>query len=206
VIRGAAIRARREAMGLDLDEVAQATRIPRAHLLALEEERYDALPSGPYAAVYTRAVSRYLGLDVHSSSDDGSVLPPAPPQGAPLWFVRVLAMGSVVALVVLLSSLVWERLRPVLPTVPSADVPDQRLILVARRDTELVVKVDGSTVLDRKVEHGEELEFVASERIELVLEATSHVRLEWNGVAVVPQGRQDAPRTLVFVDDRGVGW
>ena len=40
-------------------------------------------------------------------------------------------------------------------------------------------------------------------RREIVLEvmSTGALRLEYNGERIVPQGRQDEPRTLVFVND-----
>lgn len=204
VIRGEILKEKREAMGLAIEELSRATNISSEYLEALEDERYDAIPSGPYAAVYTRAVCRYLGID--SANDSDTLMQPTPPQGAPLWFVRALAVCSVLALVLLMSSLVWERLQLVLPEVPLSNTPDQRLVVVARRDTDLVVLVDGSTVLDRKVAHGEQFEFIASETVEVRTEGISHLRLEWNGVAIVPQGRQEGSRTLLFVDDRGVGW
>ncbi|MEQ1566000.1 MAG: helix-turn-helix transcriptional regulator [Myxococcota bacterium] len=205
MIRGATLRARRETLGLSLAQVAHATRIPLVHLESLEEERLDELPAGPYAQAYTRAVSRYLGLDP-SSSEDASPAPATPPQGAPLWVVRAMAGTSVVALVLLLTSLAWERLRPQLPAMPIATGPTHTLELTARKPTPLRVWVDGVQVVDRKVKEGEQVRFEASDMIEVDVAATSHVRLSWNGAVVVPQGRIDVPRRLRFVQDPRVPW
>lgn len=204
-LRGAAIRKRREALGASLEAVAAATRIPVAHLEAIESERYDELPAGPYAAAYVRALSAHLGIE-ESSSEDVVPLPATPPQGAPLWFVRGLAGASVVALAGLVVSLIWERVAQELPALPESARPQQQLVIVARQTTHLRVESDGTELMDREVAGGEKLELAARERLVLDVRATSHVRIEWNGVVIVPQGRQDAPRTLVFVDDRGVQW
>lgn len=208
MIRGAAIRARREALGISLEDLAASTRIPVNHLEAIEQDDIDALPSGPYATAYVRAVCTELGLDDPVELYDDEAFEPlavTPPQGAPLWLVRALAGLSLLALVGLIASLLLERLGPSLPPIPSR-IPDQRLVVVAQRPTRLRVEVDGAVVLDRKVEREERLEFDAADRVALQVDATSRVRIEWNGVAIVPQGRQDAPRELVFVDDRGLGW
>ena len=204
-IRGAAIRKRREALGSSLEAVAAATRIPVAHLEAIEAERLDELPAGPYAAAYVRALCAHLGIE-DSSSEDVAPLPATPPQGAPLWFVRGLAGASILALAGLVVSLIWERIAAELPAVPESAAPEQQLVIVARQTTRLRVEADGTELLDREVAGGEKLEFAARERLEVDVRATSHVRIEWNGVVMVPQGRQDAPRKLVFVDDRGVQW
>lgn len=205
MIRGAAIRKRREALGYSLQEVAAATRIPLAHLKAIEHERHDELPAGPYAAAYVRALCAHLGLE-EPSSDEVVPMPATPPQGAPLWFVRGLAGASIVALVGIVLSLIWERVRAELPALPNPAEPEMHLKILARQTTHLRVTADGVEVMDRELPGGERKEFEARERLEVELRATSQVRIEWNGVVVVPQGRQDAPRKLVFLDDRGVQW
>lgn len=200
-MRGHTIRARREQLGWTIEAVAQATRIPVPYVQAIEADQLDALPPGPYAHAYVRALAVHLGVDP-SLSDEDLPMPATPPQGAPLWLVRALAGLSLVALVGVLGSYAVDRLGPGL-AMPSRD-PDQRLAISVQRRTALRVEVDGVVALDRTVDGGEQLSFAASDRIALTLRSTSHVHLEWNGVHIVPQGRQDVPRELVFVDDRGL--
>ena len=60
---GAALRRAREGLGLDVDDIAQATRVRPAHLTALEAFDLDALPARPFAIGYVRAYALALGLD-----------------------------------------------------------------------------------------------------------------------------------------------
>jgi cytoskeleton protein RodZ len=60
---GAALRAVREFHGLDLEDLSQATRIRRSYLTALEEMRFEDLPSRPFVIGYIRAYARVLRLD-----------------------------------------------------------------------------------------------------------------------------------------------
>lgn len=63
---GAALRRAREGLGLDVDDIAQATRVRPAHLTALEAFDLDALPARPFAIGYVRAYALALGLDPDS--------------------------------------------------------------------------------------------------------------------------------------------
>ncbi|MBX2800936.1 MAG: helix-turn-helix domain-containing protein [Myxococcales bacterium] len=198
--RGTALRQRRLALGKSLEEVAAATRIPLAHLAALEEGRLDALPDGPYSDMYHREVSSYLG------DPDGALSSPRiradGGSGAPLGVVRGLAVISILGLVAVLALAAWpvvsERIE-----VPSAETTEQELVIVVREPTQLHVVVDGVPRLDGAVSRGEELRYVGSHRIEVEVVALEHVRLIWNRQRVVPQGLQDAPRRLVFEQDVG---
>ncbi len=60
---GAAIRLRREARGLSLDELSLTTRIKPQYLAALEAMRLEDLPSRPFVVGYVRACAGALGLD-----------------------------------------------------------------------------------------------------------------------------------------------
>jgi cytoskeleton protein RodZ len=60
---GAALKAAREFQGLDLEDLAQSTRIRKNYLSALEEMRMDDLPSRPFTLGYVRSYARALGLD-----------------------------------------------------------------------------------------------------------------------------------------------
>jgi len=60
---GAALRASREFQGLDLEDLAQSTRIRKNYLSALEDMRLEDLPSRPFTLGYVRSYAKALGLD-----------------------------------------------------------------------------------------------------------------------------------------------
>jgi cytoskeleton protein RodZ len=61
---GDRLREARENKGLTLEEAEQLTRIRRGFLVALEEERLDALPGHTYARGFIRNYAQLLDLDV----------------------------------------------------------------------------------------------------------------------------------------------
>jgi cytoskeleton protein RodZ len=60
---GAILRAVREFHGLELEDLAQVTRIRRNYLAYLEEMKLELLPSRPFTLGYVRAYAAALGLD-----------------------------------------------------------------------------------------------------------------------------------------------
>jgi cytoskeleton protein RodZ len=60
---GDLLRQQREALGLDLDDVAAALKIKAGYLAALEAGRPDLLPGPAYAIGFVRAYGDHLGLD-----------------------------------------------------------------------------------------------------------------------------------------------
>lgn len=66
---GAALKAAREFRGLNLQELADTTRIRRSYLAAIEEMRLEELPSRPFTVGYIRAYAGALGLDGEAAVD-----------------------------------------------------------------------------------------------------------------------------------------
>lgn len=60
---GQTLRDARTQGGLSLDEVAHATRIPKASLAHLEEGRYDLMPAPVFVRGFIRAYARVVGVD-----------------------------------------------------------------------------------------------------------------------------------------------
>ena len=60
---GAKLREERERRGIGIDEIEAETRIRAKFLLALEEERFDALPGPAYVRAFVRDYAEQLGLD-----------------------------------------------------------------------------------------------------------------------------------------------
>ena len=198
---GPALQRRREALGLALPAVSAELRIPIAHLEAFEAGRYADIPSGPYAHAYWKALE-----DAYNVAEDGEGtapdLPPVP--RIPVHWVRIIAGVSGIAAVVAMAVHVSARGAPGAPRpapVSAVAQADQRLVVQARQTVDLVVRVDGETVTRRQVPGGERLKFNAFDRIEVELPSVDAVKLEFNGEAIVPQGRQDVPRRLVFEDE-----
>lgn len=82
---GATLRAAREELRLDLAHVAAETRIPLRHLVAIEEDNFESLPSRAYAIGFSRTYAKVVGLDPAEITDavraelaDGSMRRSAP--------------------------------------------------------------------------------------------------------------------------------
>ncbi|MCZ6904391.1 MAG: helix-turn-helix domain-containing protein, partial [Acidobacteria bacterium] len=60
---GENLRREREMRGVDLREIADATRINLRFLEAVENEKFGALPGGVFNRGFIRSYARYLGLD-----------------------------------------------------------------------------------------------------------------------------------------------
>lgn len=60
---GDRLRQAREARGATLEHVAEATRIQRRHLEALERGDLSSLPAAPFARGYIKAYAQHVGLD-----------------------------------------------------------------------------------------------------------------------------------------------
>jgi cytoskeletal protein RodZ len=106
----------REAAGFARAEVAEITKIPERHLLAIEQDDFAALPARAYAVGFSRTYARALGLDeaeiarmVRAELDGARTEPTARaatfepgdpariPSSAFAWLAAVLAIGVVVA-------------------------------------------------------------------------------------------------------------
>jgi cytoskeleton protein RodZ len=60
---GENLRRERELRGIDLREMAEATKISIRFLQALEQDRVDILPGGIFPRAFVRQYAKYLGLD-----------------------------------------------------------------------------------------------------------------------------------------------
>jgi hypothetical protein len=66
---GATLRAAREALRLELSQVAAETRIPLRHLAAIEDDNFETLPSRAYAIGFSRTFAKAVGLDPAAITD-----------------------------------------------------------------------------------------------------------------------------------------
>ena len=115
---GERLRAAREALGLDLPEIAARTRIPQRHLEAIEQGTYSGLPSVTYASGFAKAYARAVNVDEVSIAHDvraelGQIERPAitpeyplqePSRAAPGGIVW---LGVIVALVIVAGIGIW---------------------------------------------------------------------------------------------------
>jgi cytoskeleton protein RodZ len=105
---GEGLRRERELRGIELRDVAEATKISVRFLQALESDRVDVLPGGLFQRAFVRQYAVYLGLDPERTVAEylfalgGQSAPApavvAPPPAAPrLRLVYVMALAAAVA-------------------------------------------------------------------------------------------------------------
>ena len=129
---GESLRRERELRGIDLRDVAEATKISVRFLQALESDRTDVLPGGLFQRAFVRQYAAYLGLDpertvaefLFASSGQAieapAVASPQPKQHARRGFVWALLAAGAVAF-----ALAWPQVRTAEPervTPPSSSV------------------------------------------------------------------------------------
>ncbi|MBN8808982.1 MAG: helix-turn-helix domain-containing protein [Sphingomonas sp.] len=116
---GEQLREAREAQKLTLADVADRTRVPIRHLEAIEDGRYDAIPSPTYAIGFARSYARAVGLDDKAianavrqspnlplaNTTDYSVYEPTDPKRLPSRGLATVA--AIIALVVVVGVVVY---------------------------------------------------------------------------------------------------
>ena len=129
---GESLRRERELRGIDLREVAEATKISVRFLQALENGRIDILPGGIFPRAFVRQYASYLGLDAERTVAEfmyahaGGDPVPDTPQAAPVKRTRPLPLGLALAALVLLvvGVVAWRQFR-------SAPAEEQRALAPA---------------------------------------------------------------------------
>ena len=90
---GAMLRARRLELGLSQTDVASMVKLQARRIEAMEQERWEELPDGPFLRGFLRNIARALNLDatglmarvdaslMRTSSPDSILIPPSAPHG-----------------------------------------------------------------------------------------------------------------------------
>jgi cytoskeleton protein RodZ len=74
---GERLRDARRDLGLDLEEITERTRIRARYLIAMEEERWEALPGTAYVRSFLHTYAEVLGLDADALVDEYRSVEPA---------------------------------------------------------------------------------------------------------------------------------
>ena len=74
---GERLRDARRDLGLDLEEITERTKIRARYLIAMEEERWDALPGAAYVRSFLHTYAEELGLDADALVDEYRSVEPA---------------------------------------------------------------------------------------------------------------------------------
>ena len=134
---GADLGAARVRAGKELGDIASALRIGEAHLVAIEEGRFEDLPGTAYALGFLRSYAAHLGLDgtavVEAFKDETSVYAartklvfPTPTPAGRSPGLRLIAVSLVLAAAVFAGwYAISERERAVVESVP--EVPENLL-------------------------------------------------------------------------------
>ena len=126
---GERLRAAREEKGLNLEDIAAQTRIPRRHLEAIEAADWDRLPAPTYTIGFARSYATVVGLDRAEVADQlrsemggqrasmltAEVFEPADPART---MPKSLVIGAILAVIVLVLAMSWLSRR-------SLDQPDE---------------------------------------------------------------------------------
>lgn len=109
---GCELRSRREELGLTPDDVYRKLRIPSDYIVAIEANRWDAIPAPTYSIGFIKTYAQFLGLDPNPYVDSyRECTRRTPPRmfnlsreddwTPPRWMQEVMAWGAICAILVL---------------------------------------------------------------------------------------------------------
>lgn len=204
---GSWLRGQREVRRVDLEAIAQSSKINIRYLELLEEDRFDLLPASIFVRGFLREYARIVGLDADEvlnfylvASAGGEYERSTETAGSPAstWLVgRTVAI--LVGLAVVAAAIVWltaldrdpgedvETMAPPLtetaPELPPAEPLPERALRVTMefQGTSWVdVYVDGDRTVSELRVQGESLTVAADEEVRLTLSSVDVTTIEVN--------------------------
>ena len=230
---GENLRRERELRGVDLHEMAEATKISIRFLQALEQDRVDVLPGGIFPRAFVRQYGKYLGLDPERLVAEfvfafgGDPVPARAPSArvhldhSNRWWM----IGAAALLIVaFLAWKAWGRSSPgaqaeaPVASAPPLTFPQDRVYpppsagestagvvvgLTVRKKSWVEAKVDGTTVLSRVMDEGETHRLDARDAVTLSLGNAGGVEYSLNGRPPASLGRDGEVRRNVVITAAG---
>lgn len=226
---GSWLRSQREVRRVDLETIAQSSKINIRYLKSLEDDRFDLLPASIFVRGFLREYARVVGLDPHEvlnfylSASGGGDYERAMESGgaaASTWPVgRTLA--GLIGLVAVAAAVVWftasnedpgEEVETMAPPVTEAapelplpePLPDRALrVTMEFRGTSWVdVHVDGDRTVSELRVQGESLTVAADEEVRLILSSVGTTTIEVNGEPF-EHGAGDDEEIVISAAERG---
>jgi cytoskeleton protein RodZ len=220
---GENLRRERELRGIELAEIAKATKIGTRFLQAIEEDHLEILPGGMFPRAFVRQYAAFLGLDVERTvaefvrlnSSRWSEPPQAPKRRSrDGWGPAVfLAVAGLFGLGLMLTGRAPARPRatglpPVaLGTSPSSATPTPVatqstslvLQLAAREPCWVEARVDGESVMNRVLIVGETTTIQAADEILLSVGNAGGLAVSVNGQPGLALGRDGEVRRNIRI-------
>jgi cytoskeleton protein RodZ len=226
---GTQLREARVRRGLTLDTVRASTKVSKAVLEHIDQNRFDRLPGGILTKGHVRAYARAVGLDPERVVDDYirqcfdghpeelPLLPPPPLEGEPrepwLWIVEF-----AVLLVSFVLYSAYQRWSPSLGAPPALDgrpwagpaelislhdgkQRDIRIVIGASSPCWVSATADGAVVIRQLLQPGEQVAAEARNTIVLRVGAPEAVVYWLNGMPGRTLGPAGQPVTVEITED-----
>jgi len=216
---GAKLISARERLGLDLDAVAEETKIRRHYLNALEQENFSVLPARVYATGFVRRYARLLNIDPEilvrefqdaayggeSFEQDIILIKDKAPRRFKIpakniivglvFLVGVILIGNYLASYLAQRGITQQQ--SVVPakveqTNPAGKAPAAEKLLLnvsAKGRCWLEVRVDGTVQYSSIMEEGETLTFEGKQSIAIKAGNAGGLDLSLNGKKLAPLGK-----------------
>jgi cytoskeleton protein RodZ len=230
---GETLRRERELRGVELREIADATKISVRFLQALEQDRIEVLPGGVFRRAFVREYARYLGLDEERfvseflfSHGEPALPPPEKHPSTPYaaWLVLAIFLGAGVFFTLrsLPSRPAHEASTSVVPFPPHPSQdrvyslpavrseppePDEQglvLTLSARQSCWVAAQVDGLMVLNRVLNEGENYTLKATGEIVLSVGNAGGLSFRVNDRPGVPLGSAGEVRRNIVISKKSL--
>lgn len=205
---GTWLRSQREVRRVDLEAIAQSSKINIRYLESLEEDRFDLLPASIFVRGFLREYARIVGLDanevlnfylVAAAGGDYEGSTETGGSSTPTWLVGR-TVGVLGGLAAVAAVIVWftvldrdpgedvETMAPPVtetaPELPAVELLPERALRVTMefRGTSWVdVYVDGDRTVSELRVQGESLTVAADEEVRLTLGSVAVTTIEVNG-------------------------
>ena len=204
--------------GVDLREIADATRINLRFLEAVENEEFGTLPGGVFNRGFIRSYARYLGLDEEKILGEyelasGSEVTPewsstsyssAAPRRIGL---KAQWLAGIAAVVLLLGGYTLFRYSESPPSSPrpqampveatvTPDAEDMILQVAVTEEAWVAIDADGATVLSRLMAPEEIRTFRSQESFDVITGNAGGIILTLNGETLGPLGGHGEVKSL----------
>lgn len=223
---GEYLKKERESRNISLDDVSRNTRIQEYLLKAIEEGRYDVLPSTTYVKGFITAYAKYLGLspdevilryEKEQKGRPKTIIEILPPKRDLKGIKKILIIGIVILVSIFISYLIYPlkstrvyeenkvAKTPSPENVKSIYPSEEKFISLKLKTTEktwIRIKVNGEVERDAMLMPGDAISYNAKDRIRLLIGNAGGINIIFNERPLEKFGKSGEVVTLLFTPER----